>query len=117
MESAVNDKPKRRWYQFSLGALLLSVTVTAIVIGSGRAWLKHRDFCLKRADEYAEQQGGVGAIAVEGNETEAELEVLQAKGRERDERRDRNCLRIERAYRRAVWFPWERLWIDETERD
>src|SRR5436190_10979545 len=32
-ESAVNDKPKRRWYQFSLLTMLVVLTLTSVPLG------------------------------------------------------------------------------------
>ena len=47
----MSDKPKRRWYQFSLKGLLTIVTLTAI----GSAWWKHRSVCLKQVRVHAER--------------------------------------------------------------
>jgi hypothetical protein len=107
-EPAVTAKPKHRWYQFSLRTLLLLVTLSATATGFG-LWLRHRAFCLDMAAEYAEEQKNMGTsvMVVEGNETESELEALQAAGRLKDENRLRNSLRMEQAYRRAIWRPWE----------
>jgi len=33
-EPAVSDKPKRRWYQFSLGALLALMTIICVYVAS-----------------------------------------------------------------------------------
>src|SRR5258706_13041901 len=58
-EPAVSDKPKRRWYQFSVSSLLLVVTLSAITTGFGFC-LKHRPFCFKMRAEYAEEQKHIG---------------------------------------------------------
>jgi hypothetical protein len=113
----MSDKRQRRWYQFSLGTMLIVLTLFGTVIGATLAWRTHREYCLRMASNYARQQGWTSAIAVNGNETSAELEALQAASRLNDQDRDKRYLSIEQAYRRAVWLPWEKLWIEDAPLD
>ena len=85
-EPAVNDKPKRRWFQFSLRTAFFAFP--AIAFGAS-AWWQHRSDCLARMEYHEEQAralrfsafvgetdrkyGGTAASlkAIEGYRTEA----------------------------------------------
>ncbi len=97
----MNAKPKRRWYQFSLGALLTLVTLCCLVLP---AWQSHRAFCLSQSERFRPLSDRIELIILGGYEPE---EAFQHR-MELEERQRQTAA----AYRHALWYPWERLWID-----
>lgn len=91
----MNAKPKRRWYQFSLRALLIFMTFTGAAMP---VWWNHRCYCENQADRHYWKS--VPRMYSHHNEMTAESSRAQE-------------LAIE--YRRAVWLPWLRLWIEDEE--
>ena len=55
VEHAVSDKPKRRWYQFSLKTMLVVLTLVSGGLGAGIAIRSHQQFCWARAVHYIEE--------------------------------------------------------------
>ena len=103
-------KPKRRWYQFSLKTVLASVTLVAGVLGAGLAFRGHQQFCWSRAVHYLE-------IMVDRRDWERVYwpnnPNLTAEHRD-TVRLDDFHVRLANQWDHAQWYPWERLWIDET---
>ncbi len=101
------ERQKNRRYQFSL-----FVITTAAAVGA--AWLSHRSYCLRQWSRY-EQAGD--RIVLEGslgpNATEADRQAWKRKMAYEALLRDHPS-RLAKQYRHAIWFPWERLWIDES---
>ena len=87
----MSEKPKRRWYQFSLRALLVLMTLSALML----CWWNHRSFCLLRAEKLS-----TVSLDAEMKYDDAVHQILFQQ-------------RTATEYRRAVWQPWLRLWIDE----
>ena|SRR5258706_10511417 len=59
----MSDKPKRRWYQFSLRMLLAAVTLAAV----GSAWWKHRNVCLEQCRFHAQRNAACANRMFGGN--------------------------------------------------
>jgi hypothetical protein len=87
----MDAKPKRRWYQFSLRALLVLITLCALSL----CWWNHRSFCLRRAEELS-----TVSLDAEMKYDDAVHQILFQQ-------------RMASEYRRAVRQPWLRLWIDD----
>jgi hypothetical protein len=110
--STPSSIPHRRWLQFSLRTLLITVTLAALASG----WWKHRDDCLARAEGH-ERQGReclFSTIHSWASSWAGDIDKAESE-------QDRNYLRLKRhhdqlaeTYRLAVWQPWLRLWIDEA---
>ena len=121
-EPAVSDKPKRRWYQFSLRTLLLAMTFAGIVFGTVLPWRVHRQFCLSRAelhrskllDYQGEDVQFVSGLLGTDEEVLALLSAQMKAKYERLKKQDESHKALASAYEHAVWFPWERLWIDDS---
>jgi hypothetical protein len=94
----VSDKSKPRWYQFSLRTLMVAVGVAALVA----TWWNHRSYCLTRA--------GVHELYAIPIVTQLDSTFL---GLPKEETLRHK--RIAGEYRRAIWMPWLRLWIDDQE--
>ena len=90
----MTDKPKRRWYQFSLRMLLAIPLLVGVTIG---LWGWHRDYCLHQAEIHSQR-----FAPSEGIRSSPELRM----------NRIRHQIVAEQ-YRLAVWMPWQLLWIDE----
>jgi hypothetical protein len=108
-EPAVSDKPKRRWFQFSLGALLTLMTLFCLGMA---AWLNHRAFCLSQSERFRPRSDGIliGGYMVPGG-TKADHDAWKRRMDERSKLKERQR-QTAAAYRHAIWYPWERLWID-----
>ena len=78
------------------------------------AWLRHREFCLEKAEEYSRSQGMVYVALAGLSMSPEELDAEEAKWRAEDQKRDKLYSTLEQAYRHAVWRPWERIWIDDV---
>jgi hypothetical protein len=140
-EPAVSDKPKRRWFQFSLRTMFIVITISA----AGGAWWNHRDFCLKKCRFHSGQHLTFADIFIPQNEDsdcwDGEWEFLED-GRPVVSRV--NCSYAPSGFKRltltvkqgvlpefeqeiksrmdreatladqyfhAIWRPWERLWV------
>ena len=107
----MSDKPKRRWYQFSLKTLLVVVTVVAGVLGAGLALQSHQHFCWSRAVHYIDESvddGTLDRVFWKANDPRLTAEQRAAV------RLDEFNIRLANQWDHAQWYPWERLWIDET---
>ena len=93
-EPAVSEKPKHRWYQFSLRMLLVIPLLVGVSIGF---WGYHREYCLHQAEIHSQR-----LVPSEGIVSSPELR----------KNRIRHQIVAEQ-YRLAVWMPWQLLWIDE----
>ncbi len=80
--------------KYSLRSLIVVVTLAAIAC----AWWGHRRYCLDREHSHVRQH----LDAISQNEPMREKSLFHEK--------------IANEYRRAVWLPWERLWIDDREK-
>ena len=100
-EPDVSEKPKHRWYQFSLGALLTLMTLFCLGLAE---WLNHRAFCLSQSQRFRPWSDRFDGILWSSYEPQ---EVWERK-LELEERQRQTAA----AYRHAIWYPWERLWID-----
>jgi len=78
--------------KYSLRSLFLVVTLIAIACG----WWGHRRYCLDRERWHVHQY----IDAISQNEPMRENSLFHEK--------------VANDYRRALWMPWVRLWIDET---
>ncbi len=78
--------------KYSLRSLFLVVTLAAIACG----WWGHRRYCLDREHSHVKQH----LDALSGNVSIPERSLFHEK--------------VANDYRRALWMPWVRLWIDET---
>jgi len=78
--------------KYSLRSLFLVVTLAAIACG----WWVHRRYCLDRELWHVRRH----LDALTQNEPMREKSVFHQK--------------VANDYRRALWMPWVRLWIDET---
>ena len=87
----MDPKPKRRWYQFSLRAVLVLITLCALTL----CWWNHRSFCLRRGEELS-----TVSLNAEMKYDDAVRQILFQQ-------------QTATEYRRAIWQPWLRLWIDE----
>jgi|KBSMisStaDraftv2_1062788.scaffolds.fasta_scaffold191492_2 hypothetical protein len=110
--ATVNSIPKRRWYQYSTRTLFLAMTL----VGVGSAWWVHAHFCLQHAADYrlmasrpyfpANFSGPLSIWDEYARDEQIRHKRFQMLGKHYEG--------LATAYRHAVWFPWERLWIDET---
>ena len=80
--------------KYSLRSLMIVVTLAAIACG----WWSHRRYCLDREHSHVLQH----LDAFTQDEPMREKSLFHEK--------------IANEYRRAVWLPWERLWIDDREK-
>jgi hypothetical protein len=104
--------PRRRWLQFSLRTLLITVTLAAVALG----WWQHRGHCLTRVEGHERQGNTCLASTIHSWADSWDGDIDKAKSEQ-----DANYLRLKKhhdqlagAYRLAVWQPWLRLWIDEA---
>mgnify|MGYP001610326722 FL=1 len=88
------SQPKLRWYQFSLRTLLFSMTFIGVAMP---VWWNHRCYCENQATRHY----------LESAPRMYSHKLVAAKSSRAQE------LAIE--YRRAVWLPWLRLWIEDEE--
>ena len=93
----MSNKPKRRWYQFSLRTLLIFMTFIGVAT---RVWWNHRCYCENQAARHE-------LYALSGSFSMGSYKLMAARSSRAEK------LAIE--YRRAVWLPWLRLWIDDEE--
>ena len=98
----MSDTPKLRWYQFSLRTLMVAAAVVALAA----TWWNHRNYCLTRAREH-----DLSTLPILTSPARA----FRSVPREETMRLERHR-RMAGEYRRAVWLPWERLWIDDREK-
>jgi hypothetical protein len=96
----VSDKPKRRWYQFSLRTLLIFMTFIGVATP---AWWSHRCYCETQAARHY----------LESAPLMVSHKLVAAKSSRAQESLRAQKLAIE--YRRAVWLPWLRPWIEDEE--
>ena len=99
-EPAVSDKPNRRWYQFSLRTLLIFMAFIGV---AAPVWWNHRCYCENQANEYY----------LRGAPLMVSHKLMTAKSSRAQESLRAQKIAIE--YRRAVWLPWLRLWIEDEE--
>jgi hypothetical protein len=122
-EPAVSDKPKRRWFQFSLKTLLFAITVIGLLLGAGgRAF-----YLTQRAEfhdgEYKRCIDSILAIYHEKHGDQAVDqksfdELMGAEGTTRIRQLVTQSQRhkvIADDCRRAVWRPW--VFVDDTLQD
>ena len=98
----MSDAQKRRWYQFSLRSLMVAVAVAALTA----TWWNHRNYCLTRARVH-----DLSALPI----VTSPDRTFRSIPREETMRHERHE-RMAGEYRRAVWLPWGRLWIDDREK-
>ena len=99
----MSEKPKRRWYQFSLRTLMAVVTLVAGVLGMALGFRSHKQFCSSQCSYYF-----LRAVHMEPDDPQfSSVEAWKAA------RLD--TLRLASAWYHAEWRPWERLWIDDRE--
>ena len=101
---------KPRWYQFSLFRLFSVITMVALAM----AWRNHQNYCHRRLSYHGQAMD----IFVPGYKPLAQRsphdsQVWLQEMRRIDERSEYHK-RMTDAYRRAIWQPWLRFWIDET---
>lgn len=103
----------RRWYQFNLRGLFAIITVVAL----GSAWMNHWSYCRQRWSHFVQANDSVALgykPAAQRSSKDSKAWLLEMD--RIDQWREHN-VRMAEAYRRAIWRPWERLWIDETPPD
>ena len=109
-------RPKRRWLQFNLRALLIVVTFAAVSLG----WWQHCRYCLERAKVHDWEglacliQGTIEVSSGWEDElppqpVDTSRVVEQEKLLKLSKRHDETSA----AYRLAVWLPWLRWSINE----
>jgi hypothetical protein len=123
-EPAMNEKPKHRWYQFSLKTLVLAPAFVGIVLGTFLPWRVHRQFCLNRAEfhrskilDYQGERVEFVSGGLNGGTDEEILAILSSQmkaKRERLKQQDDSHKALASAYEHAIWLPWERIWIDDS---
>jgi hypothetical protein len=104
----MNHKLKQRWYQFSLKTMLVGMLVLCVGIGSYVAWQRNRHFCITQcfrlmADIGEDRSYFVSLYVSEEPYTPEELREQNLVDEQRDQ--------VAKAYSRAIYRPWERLWI------
>ena len=100
---------------YSLRSLFVVVTLVSIACG----WWSNRRYCLEQAkvQEWKEMEGLiVGTIVATSSwstNDDYERELADPK---RVAAREQAKLhgQLKETYRRAVWQPWQRLWIDDN---
>jgi hypothetical protein len=100
--------------RFSLRTLLIVVTFAACFMGVARWWRGHRQFCLSRAEYHDARTVLIGGFSLP-NMTKEESDRIIREAMAELERKGAEHERLAAAYRKAVWQPWLRLTIDETQ--
>jgi hypothetical protein len=110
-------RPRRRWLQFRLRTLFIFMTMAAVALW----WWNHRAYCLQKAHEHG-IEGLVfhirGSIVVTSGVLEPGPVPAKRQVVTEDQVRYRRLAdhqeQVATAYRRAVYQPWLRWWIDEA---
>jgi len=102
--------------KFRLRSLMLVVTLVTVAFGSVRAYRNHRRFCLAEAQFHRSCIGGYQKSVRLAGLPDAPYELSKLDRAQLDHlvRKDQVHERLAQAYQRAVWFPFERLWIDDS---
>lgn len=109
----MHDKPKRRWYQFSLRSMLVLMLALGLGFGGYTAWQRHRHYCISQCYRLMDDVAEDGGFAFSLQETEEpcspdELRELEAVNQQRD--------KVAREYVSAIYQPWERFWMSREPR-
>jgi hypothetical protein len=112
MKNSLSAKPNRRWYQFGIRTLFVAMTL----VGLGSTWWVHAQFCLRQAANYRLMANRPYFPAFFSGppsmwDEHASDEEIKMK---RAQKLSNHYEGLATTYCHAVWFPWERLWIDET---
>ena len=104
--------PKHRWFQFSLKAMFIVLTLGGVSLG---CWNNYRYCVHKAVDHHTEAcKWWLGVHFVyTGSESDESLKQ-RSKISETCSQHRKYHEQLEVAYKAAAWRPWERLWIDET---
>ena len=93
--------------KYSLRSLMLVVTLAAVLVG----YWRHCAFCFERANANSPLiiwSGGGDRRTGDPGDHGYQRRIEHA------EERFAKQQEIAAAYRRAIWLPWERIWIDEA---
>lgn len=118
----MSDKPKRRWYQFSLRGLLLATALVGLVLGIALPWRAHCRYCLERSAFHnsklvnyeGEDLQWISGLFGTDEEIKKMLTTKMENKREILKKQDDGHKALAAAYEHAVWRPWERYWIDDS---
>jgi hypothetical protein len=103
----MSDKPKRRWYQFSLKSLMIAITAGSLALGCWFGWLRNYRECLRLAEAHEKAAAGYDKCYdhwIRKTPTGKPDRLLMVWSQQADE-----CRQLSNAYHRAAWQPWLRL--------
>lgn len=90
---------KSKAMKYSLRSLIIGITLFCVCLP---IWLNHRRYCLSKVNHHSLHSSPMISFS-----------TAEALAKERDRKLRHVTLAGE--YRRAVWMPWLRLWIDDQE--